>query len=96
MKEVFFVGSENRQKAEDILRKDDAISRGSITVKQAQALGISKDGYFIIIDNSEENVRKAEALLKGVAEKHKGREEVIRKVEEEENSAIEGFGNILG
>lgn len=94
--EVFIVGSENKNKAEMLLRSDDLISRQSITVRLATALGIKEDGYFILIDGSDESVKKAEELLKGVAEKYKNRETVIEKIKEQEDSAIEGFGNVLG
>ena len=96
MKRVFFVSNENKSRAELALKSDDEISRGSITVKSAASLGIEKDGYFIIIDAGEHAIKKAEELLKGVAEKYSKPGEVLDRVEEQENNAIEGFGNILG
>lgn len=96
LKEVFLVKAENRAKAEDALRADDLISRQSITLKLASSLDMKEDGYFIIINGSELSVARAEELLKGVAEKYKDKEKVIKKAEEQENQAIEGFGNILG
>jgi hypothetical protein len=96
MKEVFLVSGDNKLKAENVLRKDDLINRGSITIKEARGLGIDKDGYFIIIDCPEEGLKKAGELLKGLAEKVENKEEVLKKVDDQENSATEGFGNILG
>ena len=40
MKEVFLVSSENKNKAEMELKKDDLVSRGSITIRAAASLGI--------------------------------------------------------
>ena len=96
VKEVFLVSKDNKSKAEDALKKDDVISRGSITLKEASSLGIEKEGYFIIIDVSEEAMKKAQELLKELAEKYEKKDEVLAKIQEQEDSAIEGFGNILG
>lgn len=96
MKEVFLVSAENKSKAEDALKKDDVISRGSIVIREAGSLGIKKDGYFIILDVSEEAMKKAEELLKELAEKYDKKDEVLSKIQEQEDSAIQGFGNILG
>ena len=96
MQEVFLVKAEDRQKAEDIIKKDDIVNRGSIAVKQPSALGFKEDGFFLVIDAQPEAIKRAEGLLKGVAEKYKKKEEVLKKIKEEEDRAIEGLGNILG
>ncbi|MBI3190520.1 hypothetical protein HYZ41_02340 [archaeon] len=96
MKEVFIVSSENKQKVEDILKKDDIISRGSITIKLPSSLDMKEDGYFFILDMPESSLKRAEELTKDLAQEYKDGEIVIKKVQEQEDSAIEGFGNILG
>ena len=96
MKEVFIVSNENKNKAEQLLRSDDLISRQSITVKSAQSLDIKEDGYFIIINGSDDAIKKAEEMLKDIAEKYENKDIVIKKNEEQEDTAISGFGNILG
>lgn len=90
------VKAENRIKAEDIVKKDDMVNRGSITIKQPAALGIKEDGFFLVIDASSQVLKRAEELLKGIAEKYPKKDEVLKKIKEEEDKAIEGFGNILG
>ena len=96
MQEVFLVSSENKSKAEDILKKDDLISRGSIIIKIPASLDIKEDGYFFVLDAPEETIKLAEELLKNIAKKYKNKNEVMKKISEQEDSAIEGFGNILG
>ena len=96
MKEIFLVSSENKSKAEEVVKKDDLVSRSSIALRSAAALGIDEDGYFIIIDGSEEAIKKAEELLKELAKKYDKKEQVEARMSEQEDSAIEGFGNILG
>ncbi|MCX6819062.1 MAG: hypothetical protein NT129_03635 [Candidatus Aenigmarchaeota archaeon] len=96
MKVVFLVSSENKNKAETALKGDDEISRGSITIREAKSLGFEENGIFFILDAPETAVKKAEELLKGLGKKYKKASAVIKKVEEQENTAIEGFGNILG
>ena len=96
MREVFLVAAENKSKAEDLLRRDDEVSRGSITLKSPGSLDMDEEGYFIIIDASDERIKKAEHLLHGLATKYSHQEKVLEKIDEQENSAIEGFGSILG
>ncbi len=96
MKEVFLVSSEKKNKAELELKKDDLVSRGSITVRTAESLGIKEDGYFIVVDASEEALKRAEEIMKDLGTKYKDGKKVIEKIDEQESSAMEGFGNILG
>lgn len=96
MKEVFLVKPENKQKVEDILKKDDIVSRGSITIKLPSSLDMDEDGYFFILDMPESSIERAEELAMGLIQKYKNKKKVIEKVEEQEDQAIEGFGNILG
>jgi hypothetical protein len=101
MKEIFLVSKENKSKAEDLLKKDDLVGRGSITVRSASSLDIKDKkikgtDYFIILDASEEAIKKAEELLKELAKKYDKKENVLKKFDEQENSAIEGFGAIVG
>ena len=96
MEEVFITTTENKNKAEDLLRKDDLVGRQSITIRLASALGFKEDGHFIIINGSEESIKKSHELLKNIAKKYEKKGDVIKKLEEEEGSAMEGLGNILG
>ena len=96
MREVFLVSADHKSKVEDMLKKDDEINRGSITVRSASSLDIKEDGYFIILDASEERVHKAKELVKEYAQPYKHAKRVLEKIDAQEESAIEGFGNILG
>lgn len=96
MRVVYIVSAENKAKAEDLLKKDEAVSRGSIAVRSGLSLDMEEEGYFIIYDGSHEAVKLADELLKGIAERYKKPDEVLRKMDEQEDAAIEGFGNILG
>jgi len=94
MQEVWLVKKDIR-KAEDLLRKDDLVSRQSITVRDAKALGLEKEGSFILIDGDEKALKQAEKLLKDFAQKAKKKDEVIEKIKEEEDAAISGFGALI-
>jgi hypothetical protein len=96
MKEVYLVSMENKNKAELALKQDELVNRGSITLKDASALGFEKSGFFIILDASEEALKKAALLLKDIAKKYVKKDKVLKKVEEEEEAAASGFGNIIG
>ncbi len=96
MRVVYIVSAENRAKAEDLLKKDETVNRGGIAVRSALSLDIEEDGYFIVYDGNNEAVKLADHLLKGVAERYKKADNVLRKMDAQEDAAIEGFGNILG
>jgi len=96
MREVFEVSADNKSKAEELLKKDEEINRGSITLRTAGSLDMNEDCYFIILDASEERLEKAKELLKDIAKPSKHAKQVLERLDEQENAAIEGFGNILG
>jgi len=96
MREVFEVSNDNKSKVEEIFKKDEEINRGSITIRNASSLDINEDCYFIILDTSEDRIKKAKELVKTLAKPYKNAKKVLEKIDEQENSAIEGFGNILG
>jgi len=95
MKIVFF--TKEKTKVDDIVKKDDLISRQSLLWRSADSLDINdKEGYFLLIEGSEEAIEKAKNLLKDLAEVVKDDEEIIGKIKEDEEKAMVGFGNILG
>lgn len=96
MKIVYLIKSENKNKAEIALKTDEIVNRGSITIKEPSSLDIEEDGVFFILDASEAALKRAEELLKDFGTKYKHGEKVIKAVEEQENAAMSGFGNILG
>ncbi len=85
----------NTRKAEEALRKYDLVGRQSIFIRGAQALGM-KGENFLIIEGSEVAVKKADELLKGLAEKAKNQEEILKKFDEIENQSASGLGSIFG
>ena len=97
MKAAFFVEKENFSKAKHITNQEPIV-RQSITFRDNKSLGIEKEGNYLLIDGTEDACREAVEKLDGVAEKLEGEEkkEVLNKMEELENSALEGFGGIFG
>ncbi len=96
MKEVWFVEKDKTAKAQETLKKDELVGRQSITVRDAESLGMKKEGSFLVVDGSKKALKQAEKLLKGLAKKSKKKDKVVEKIKEEEESAVSGFGNLLG
>ena len=90
MQRVFEVSKENKNKVENILKKDDLVSRQSITMR------IFDDNAYFLIEGEEEAIKRAEELLKDLAKIAKNEQEIIKKIKEEEEQALVGFGSILG
>jgi len=97
MKLLIKTTPEKKMKVEEKLKKDDKVSRASITVKDGSVYGKEKTYYFLI-EGDEETLSKAKELVKENAEEVTGEEkdEIISKIKEEEENALAGFGAILG
>ncbi len=98
MKFTCFISAKNGKKAEDILKKDDLASRGSIVLRDAKVLGIEKEGYFLFYEGSEEAVKRVKELINEFTEVVDA--ELLKKAEKEfekeSEKALRGFGEIFG
>jgi len=106
MEIVLSMEQKNLQRVKDILLKDDVVSRASIVFKEAKGL-TGKEGFYCYISGSEEQCKKALEKVKMKNEKtgevtelakevsSKEKEEVVSKIKEEEDKALEGFGGIF-
>jgi hypothetical protein len=98
MKAVFFINMENYSKARNIVYTDDVVARQTVNFREARALGLHKDGYYLEIDGPHEAIKRAKEILGGMAKEAEGKEkeDVLRKIKEEEEKAAEGFGSLFG
>jgi len=94
---VFSVPSDARSKIDAVLQ-DDRVSRQSIAVRDADALGFPGKGTFVIIQGESDALARADALFKGVgvALPNKEAEAVLRVVKSQEDAATAGMGTIFG
>lgn len=94
-----FVKKENVSKAENALNNDfDLAAKQSITIRDASSLGIEEQGSFFVISGSEEGVERCKELLKDlVAETSEENLEKAKKtIQDEQDKAAEGFGDVFG
>ncbi len=98
MKALFFIHMEHYSKAKSIVFADDIVARQSVNFREARALGIHKDGYYLEIDGPHEAIKRAKDLLGDIAKETEGKEkeEILHKIREEEDKAAEGFGSLFG
>ena len=96
MEIVLHFKSENFAKCKDMLLSDDVVGRASLVFKEGSI--INKDGYYCYLSGTEEQCKKALELVKDLTEEVKDdtKSQLIKKLKEEEEKAIEGFGSILG
>ncbi|MEM5772729.1 MAG: hypothetical protein QXL86_00675 [Candidatus Aenigmatarchaeota archaeon] len=106
MEIVISIEQKNLQKVKDLLLKDDVISKASIVFKEAKSLN-GKSGFYCYISGLDEQCKRALEKIKMKNEKTgeiselarevvgEEREEVINKIKEEEDKALEGFGGIF-
>ena len=76
---------------------DDLIGRQSITTRDAKSLGIEGDCYFLLIEGSDESLEKARAMLGDSGVKPSvSRDEIHKKIKDEEDDAADGMGMLFG
>ena len=93
-----FVKRDNVRKAEERLRGDFSLAaKQAISVRDAKALGIDKEGSFFLITGTEEGVAKCKELIKELTEKldEKYFDMAKKKLQEEADKAAEGFGGLF-
>jgi 6-phosphogluconate dehydrogenase (decarboxylating) len=98
MKAVFFIQKEKQGQAKGKVYGDELVSKQTIILRDSSALGMKKDGYYLMIDGEDDAVKKAKEILKDSAKELTGpeAEEVIAAIDKQESSAAEGFGAIFG
>ncbi len=81
---------------EKILLTDEVASKANILTRDAATL-LGKEGTYIRVIGTEEQLRRVQELLEGKARRVEEDElrEVLRKIKEEDEKALEGFGNIF-
>jgi len=97
MEILLSVDIKDLQKFKDILLKDDIVSRASIMFKEGKALQ-GKEIYYCYVSGLEEQCKRAKELTKDISKEVEGKEkdEVLKKIKEEEQKAMEGFGGLFG
>jgi len=81
---------------ERILLSDDTASRANIILKDAKLL-LGREGTYIRVVGTEEQLRRVGELLKDKARLVEGEElnQVLAKIREEDERALSGFGSIF-
>ena len=82
----------------DILRKDDLVSRQSVTERDAKSLGLSGDDRYVVVEGTDAALTRAIDLLKDVARPMDGAdaERVYRRFRAQDEEAASGMGLIFG
>jgi hypothetical protein len=94
---IFSVEKSQVSKVNQILR-DDLVSRQSIVLRDASALNIEKDVRYVLIEGTDEAIKKAEELFTDVGKKEDDEEakNIYNKIKSEESDAAQGVGLIFG
>jgi len=102
MEVVLQVEGKDFTKFKEKLLADEIVNRASIVFKDAKQFD-KESGYLCIISGTEERCGRAKELAKDeegneLATEIAGeeKEEILKKIKEEEDKAIEGFGGIFG
>ena len=85
--EVFVMPKEEKAKVHQRIREDDLISRQSLTFRE---MG---EKFYLIVEGSEEAIERIEKEF-GL-ERAEDKEKILEEIKKEEESAMQGFGNIF-
>ena len=98
MKILFYLEKDKYQRANDIVLKNDVLSRQSINFREAGSLGLKETGYYLELDCSEEAVPEARNILKDLAKELTGKEKekILEIIQKQDEAANAGFGAIFG
>jgi hypothetical protein len=94
---IFSVEKTQASKINKIL-KDDLISRQSISIRDASVLNIEKDVRYVLIEGSDDAIKKAEEMFSEVGKKEDDEEakNIYDKIKSEEGDVASGVGMIFG
>ena len=95
MREVYELKAAFAAKAQELLGKDDLVSRQSIYARTAASLGMKGDATYLIFDGSDAALRQADRLISGMAAKTKNKDAVLKMFDEIESASAQGMG-LLG
>jgi hypothetical protein len=105
MEVVLHATEGNYTKLKERFLLDETVNRASMTFKDAAQYGL-KGGYVLIVNGTDERCKKALELAKDKVDGNdmelaievvgKEKEEILRRIKEEEEKAAEGFGSIFG
>lgn len=93
---IFDVKKDNEPKIKEPL-KDDLVSRQSILIKEAKVLDIKDHEILVLIEGDKKALEKAEELFLDIGKKldDKARDEVYKKIKDEEGEVLGGVGLIF-
>ncbi|MGC8580792.1 MAG: hypothetical protein ACP5RS_04945 [Thermoplasmata archaeon] len=93
---IFSVTKDKLEKAKKILT-DDLVSRQSITIRDGTTLKNKKDNYIILIEGTEEGIKKAESMLStdAIRMDAKESEPIYNELKEESQNIADGLGAIF-
>ncbi|HDD46216.1 MAG TPA: hypothetical protein ENG42_01975 [Candidatus Aenigmarchaeota archaeon] len=98
MDAVFFIKKERYENIKNMLLSDDMVSRQSLDFRDNKVLGMENEGYYLKISGSKESIEKARKIIGSSGKELIGKEKelILKKINEQENDAVAGFGNIFG
>ena len=98
MRALFQLPREKQKQVEQLVMKNDILSRQSIVFRESVSLGLKGSDYYLEINGSEEAIQLAKETLKDFAKEVTGQEKdrILEIVRKQEEAADAGFGAIFG
>jgi len=94
--QVYLISGEDLEKVRQALMSDEITSKANIVFKDAKLL-TGREGYYIRVIGTEEQLKRIKEIIGESAKEIEAKEveEVLKKLQEEDESALAGFGSIF-
>ena len=92
---LFYFEKKNDAKIKELLAQEP-FSRGSYNIKDANLLGSSLPGNYLLFSHDQAAAEALKAALKELAEPVKDPADIVKKIKQEEDSASAGMGFVFG
>lgn len=95
--QIYLIAGEKLETIRQALMSDEIASRANLVFKDAKLL-TGKDGYYIRVIGTEEQLRRIKEIIGEAAKEieDQEKEEVLKKLKEEDENALAGFGSLFG
>lgn len=95
--QIYLISGEDLETIRQALMSDEIASRANLVFKDAKLL-TGRDGYYIRVIGTEEQLRRVKELIGEAAKEINEQEieELLRKLKEEDENALAGFGSLFG
>ncbi len=97
MRAIVCIPKEKERLAEELLKKDEKLSKLSITIRSATSLDLEGEDFFFLLEGDETLIEEAKKKLAELVKEIPVdlKEKIVKRIEEQEERSIAGLGSLM-